>query len=290
VPYHAWHNNVESTERKNDFYLINTKLGTVTSVNKFTNAVKQFIHERLGAMVNHLRQFGIKSVKIGESYIDRGEKRFTEKPTCNKYVFDFKKAMDLPILAMNVPSVEQIEGCGMDFLLSLGISVNKCREYVGSYAGSQQGISRFRPGRFYLAAVNKWIQDIPRYLNEMMNSDRIKDYERHSGSSDISLYLTKSEMPPDLTSASATTPVEPSELTNAKSSTKNDDINKKPIDLELENASASADDELLDQIHKQVDHELQELAFEESNAVVLRRLVSFLRDDKFFDFAESSLN
>jgi hypothetical protein len=52
-------------------------------------------------------------------------KRLTKKPTYNKFVFDFKKAMHLPLLAMNVKSAELIEGCGIDFLLALGISVNQ---------------------------------------------------------------------------------------------------------------------------------------------------------------------
>ena len=55
--YHAWHNNLESTERNDAFYF-NTKLGKIMTVNNFTNAVKQFIHEKLRAIVSHLRQLG----------------------------------------------------------------------------------------------------------------------------------------------------------------------------------------------------------------------------------------
>ena len=111
----------------------------------------------------------------------------------------------------------------------------------------------------------------------MKNTVQIKAYERHCGSSDISLLLNKSKTPPVSTSANATPP----ELTSA---------DETPHELVCADSIPPSNDELLDQIHEHVDHELQDFTFKQCNPDVLRRLVGFLRDDKLFDFAESSIS
>ena len=210
-------------------------------------------------------------LKIRESFMDRAEKRVTEEPTYNKFVYDFTKAMHLPILAMNVPAVEQIEGCGIDYLLVLGIGVNQWHKGVGTYDGSQQGSCKERPACFYVAAVQGWINNIPHYLKEMANTKAIKAYERHSESSDIRTFATKSQKPSNVTIVSGKNPDKTSNETSATSSAKS------------EGASEESEEGLTEV------HELNEFVFEHHNPAVLNRLIKFHSDDKLFDCAHSNI-
>ncbi len=52
---------------------------------------------------------GVKLVKGGETYVDRGDKRPTESPTYNPYVYMFGLAMRLPIMGLICAAAELIE-------------------------------------------------------------------------------------------------------------------------------------------------------------------------------------
>ena len=47
----------------------------------------------------------------GETYVDCGDKRPTESPTYNPYVYMFGEAVRLPIMALTCSAAELIEQC-----------------------------------------------------------------------------------------------------------------------------------------------------------------------------------
>jgi hypothetical protein len=118
---------------------------------------------------------GVKVVKAGKSYIDRTDKRVTESPTYNPYLFKFGHAMCLPISATTVLASELIEGGAIDYLREVFVCANQRSERAGSYGGTRvQGICKERPASFYLNPLQTFIETYADYLQEKDNTHMIQ--------------------------------------------------------------------------------------------------------------------
>ena len=78
-----------------------------------------------------LRELGVKLVKGGKSYV--GDKRPTESPTYNLYVYMFGKAVCLPIMALTCAAAELIEQCIVSSCTNVFGCANQRLERPGSY-------------------------------------------------------------------------------------------------------------------------------------------------------------
>ena len=136
---------------------------------------------------------GVKVVKAGKSYIDRADKRVTESPTHNPYLFKFGHAMCLPISATTVLASELIEGWAIDYLREVFVCANQRSERAGSYGGTRvQGICKERPASFYLNPLQTFIETYADYLQEKDNTHMIQLAQtrlRNFGSVDIRPFL-----------------------------------------------------------------------------------------------------
>ena len=91
---------------------------------------------------------GVKVVKAGKSYIDRADKRVTESPTHNPYLFKFGHAMCLPISATTVLASELIEGWMIDYLREVFVCANQRSEHhppalICGFSGGKKNITFF---------------------------------------------------------------------------------------------------------------------------------------------------
>jgi hypothetical protein len=114
---------------------------------------------------------GVKLVKGGETYVDRGDKRPIQSPTYNPWVFMFGKAVHLPVMGLTCAAAELIEQCIISHCKKVFGCANKRSEGPGSYGdGRVRGIRNGRPAPFYLAPLKILIEFVPDYLQEMRNT------------------------------------------------------------------------------------------------------------------------
>jgi hypothetical protein len=150
-------------------------LGSVLFVTVFDSYVETVLKVCIDRILLHYKKMGVKVVKAGESYIDRADKRVTESPTYNPYLFKFGHAMCLPISATTVLASELIEGWAIDYLREVFVCANQRSERAGSYGGTRvQGICRERPASFYLNPLQTFIATYADYLREKDNTHMIQ--------------------------------------------------------------------------------------------------------------------
>jgi hypothetical protein len=114
---------------------------------------------------------GVKLLKGGETYVDRGDKRPTESPTYNPWVYMFGKAMRLPIMAFTCSAAELIEQCIISHCKNVFGCANQRSEGPGSYGdGPVHGIWNDRPATFYLAHLQPFIATVSDYVREIRNT------------------------------------------------------------------------------------------------------------------------
>ena len=111
------------------------------------------------------KEMGVNLLKGGETYVDRGDKRPTESPTYNPYVYMFGEAVRLPIMALTCSAVELIEQCIISHCEKVFKCANQRPEGPGSYGdGRVLGIRNERPATFYLAPLQPFIATVSDYL------------------------------------------------------------------------------------------------------------------------------
>ena len=167
-------------------------LGCILGITVFNPYVKTVVEYCVDRLLSVFREMGVKLVKGGETYVDRGDKRPTESPTYNPYVYMFGEAMRLPIMALTCSAAELIEQCIISHCKNVFGCANQRSEGPGSYGdGRVHGIRNERPATFYLAPLQPFIAIVPDYLREMGNTvmiQRAKFQLRTHGSVDIRIF------------------------------------------------------------------------------------------------------
>jgi len=167
-------------------------LGCILGVTVFSPYVKTVVEDCIDRILSVFRGMGVKLVKGGETYVDRGDKRPTESPTYNPYVYMFGKAMRLLIMAFTCSAAELIEECIISHCKNVFGCANQRSEGPGSYGyGRVHGIRNERPATFYLAPLQFFIATVPDYLREMRNTCMIQRATlqlRTYGSVDIRIF------------------------------------------------------------------------------------------------------
>jgi hypothetical protein len=85
--------------------------GCILGVTVFSPYVQTVVEDCVDRILLVFQGMGVKLVKGGETYDDRGDKRPTELPTYNPWVYMFGKAMRLPIMGLTCAAAELIEQC-----------------------------------------------------------------------------------------------------------------------------------------------------------------------------------
>jgi hypothetical protein len=164
-------------------------LGCILGITVFNPYVKTVVEYCVDRILSVFREMGVKLVKGGETYVDRGDKRPTESPTYNPWVFMFGKAMRLPIMALTCSAAELIEQCIISHCQKVFGCANQRPEGPGSYGDCRVlGIQKERPATFYVAPLQPFIATVSDYKREMRNTcmiERAKLQLHTHGSVDI---------------------------------------------------------------------------------------------------------
>ncbi len=137
-------------------------LGCILGVTVFSPYVKIAVEDCIDRILSVFRVLGVKLMKGGESYVDRGDKRPTESPTYNPFVYMFGKALHLIIMALTCDAAELIEKCIISHCKNVFKCVNHRTEGPGLYGGGHVlGIRNERPATFYLAPLQPFIATVP---------------------------------------------------------------------------------------------------------------------------------
>jgi hypothetical protein len=145
--------------------------GCILGVTVFSPYVQTVVEDCVDRILLVFQGMGVKLVKGGETYVDRGDKRPTESPTYNPWVYMFGKAMCLPIMGLTCAAAELIEQCIISRCKKVFVCANQRSEGPGSYGdGRVLGIRNERPATFYLAPLQPFIATVPDYLREMRNT------------------------------------------------------------------------------------------------------------------------
>ena len=155
--------------------MVPSTLGSVLFVTEFDSYAETVLKVCIIRILKHFKDMGVEVGKGGESYIDRVDKRVTEFPTYNPYIFKFGHAMCLPIAATTMLASELIEGCMIAYLREVFVCANQRTERAGSYGDSRvQGICKERPATFYLNPLQTFIHTYADYLREKDNTHMIQ--------------------------------------------------------------------------------------------------------------------
>ena len=180
-------------------------LGCILGVTVFCPYVKTVVEYCIDRILSVFREMGVNLLKGGgETYVDCGDKRPTESPTYNPYVYMFGEAVRLPIMALTCSAVELIEQCIISHCEKVFKCANQRPEGPGSYGdGRVLGIRNERPATFYLAPLQPFIATVPDYLREMRNTSMIQRATlqlRTHGSVDIRIFAASTSETTTVTS------------------------------------------------------------------------------------------
>jgi hypothetical protein len=179
-------------------------LGCILGVTVFYPYVKTVVEYCIDRILSVSREMGVNLIKGGETYVDRGDKRPTESPTYNPYVYMFGKAVHLPIMALTCSAAELIEQCIISHCQKVFKCANQRPEGPGSYGdGRVLGIRNEWPATFYLAPLQPFIATVSDYLREMRNTSMIQRATlqlRTHGSVDIRIFAASTSETTTVTS------------------------------------------------------------------------------------------
>jgi hypothetical protein len=137
-------------------------LGCILGITVFSPYVETVVENCIYRILPVFKGMGVKLVKGGETYVDRGDKRPTESPTYNPYVYMFGLAMRLPIMGLICAAAELIEQFIISYCKKVFGCANQRPERPGSYGDRRvHGIRNERPATFYLAPLQRFIATVP---------------------------------------------------------------------------------------------------------------------------------
>jgi hypothetical protein len=177
-------------------------LGCILGVTVFSPYVKTVVEYCIDRILSVFKEMGVNLLKGGETYVDRGDKRPTESPTYNPYVYMFGEAVRLPIMALTCSAAELIEQCIISHCKKVFKCANQRPEGPGR-DGSVLGIRNERPATFYLAPLQPFIATVSDYLREMRNTSMIQRATlqlRTHGSVDIRIFAASTSKTTSVTS------------------------------------------------------------------------------------------